>query len=128
MAQPTTAYIPGKALSATIGGTAATVQKSSMKVSVDSLKATNARSNGYQEVIAGIKAFSGTLTCVVDANAPITVNEGDYIDVVVGVKGGRSISGSAMVTELGDDADITGDYELTVTVESNGQYTLGTGA
>lgn len=128
MAQPTTAYIPGKALSASVGGSATTVKKSSMKVSVESLKATNARSQGYQEVIKGIKAFSGTLTCVVDANAPISVTEGDYVDLVVGVSGGRSISGTAMVTEVADDADIEADYELTITVESNGIYTVGTGA
>lgn len=121
MSQPL--YIPGKALTATIGGADMPVKKSNITAKVDVVKVTNKKSGGAQEVVAGIKSFSGSITVSDASDGRVTVAEGTIVAVVVGVTGGRQYSGNALITQVQDSADVNGEYDLTINVESTGIYT-----
>lgn len=116
-------YIPGKALSGSFNGTDLTITKSSMKVMVNVLKGTNKKSNGQQEVFAGIRSASGTLTFVINADSPVVAAEGTFITLIVGVTGGRSYNGTFFIDSISDEATVDGDYSMTVSVQSSGAFT-----
>jgi hypothetical protein len=116
--------LTGRVLTVTIEGVAMPAKRGRAKRMVDPIDTTSTESNGFKDKEAGLQSADGDATCVVPVAATTIPTEGDLADVVVAFTGGRSITIPALITEVTDDATYDGEYTVSITWQSRGEYTV----
>lgn len=118
----TAAYLTGKVVSVSVGGTLMYATKSDHTREVNVVKVTNARSSGYQTVKPGISRASGTCEVVYNGDDPVTLTQGTEATLVWTPTGGTARTFTALVTKVKESFVVDGDYLQNFDWESSGSF------
>jgi hypothetical protein len=115
-------FLVGKVVGVTVGGTLMYATKSDHTRSVNVVKVTNARSNGYQQVVPGIKSAKGSVEVVYNGDDPPSITEGTEVAIVWSPTGGAAKTFQALVTSIKENFVADGDYTYAFDWESSGSF------
>ena len=119
---PTPNYLTGSVVAITVGTLTMYATKSDYTRQVNTVKVTNARSGGYQELKPGIKSSRGSVEVVVNADTLYEFTPGQEVIIHWVPTGGNARTLNALVTTVKESFVVDGELINSFDWESSGQW------
>lgn len=139
MPTPTPNYLVGQAVALSVGSSLMYVKGGSIARNCVSIKVTNARSGGFQQVKAGVRSAKLAFELVYNGDSPPALVEGQEVAVIFDSVGyetsenlevpsttptGRLFTGQFLITGVKDAWQVEADYGVSIEADSTGAYTV----